>query len=114
MEIKSIDLSKKENTMSGYLAKYLHSMDKQTPEEILQLLVDAKKEGVKVSDQYLEKTIEHAKSLMHNKKALLRFIANIVLKGADLGVDRGAELEVLIKIYGTKDELIIKSVLLSL
>lgn len=112
MKHNSVDLSNKPKSFSNYLMKNLPSLDKKTPEEIIQLLKDSKQNGVNISDNYLEKVITTAEGLKHNKKMLLKYVADIVLKGADLGVISSKELiKKLASIFGTEDELLIRNII---
>lgn len=112
MKHNSVDLSNKSKSFSNYLMKNLPSLDKKTPEEIIQLLKNSKQNGVNISDNYLEKVITTAEGLKHNKKMLLKYVADIVLKGADLGVISSKELiKKLASIFGSEDELLIRNVI---
>jgi hypothetical protein len=109
MQTQSVDLSQKPNTFTNYLVKHIRDIHKKTPDEIIQLLKDSK-DVVNISDQYLERVLERAEELKSNKPRLLKYIADIILKGSDLGVvTTSIELmEKLASIYGSKDELLIR------
>jgi len=113
MNIQSIDLGKKEKTFTNYLIQHISDIHKKTPEQIIELIKDAKNH-VSISDQYLEKVIERAEELKQNKKMLLKYVADIILKGSDLGVIKTnlILMEKLSSIYGSKDELLIRASLL--
>lgn len=108
MLVHSIDLTKKPKSFASYLVKYIQNINRMTPDEIISMLKSAKENGVSVSDDYLEKIVNKAEMLKNDKSKLMKYIADIVLKGADLGVISTNEImQKLSSIYGSRDELIV-------
>jgi len=103
----SVDLSTKPKSISNYIALNLEKLGKKnvTVKDIFEFINDAKKH-CNVSTAYMTKLIETMKQQGDNKGKILRYLADVMLKGADLGIIR-ANSNCLINIY-SKNELIIK------
>lgn len=86
MDILSIDLSKKHKSFTSFIISIIKDLDKMKPEEIIELIKSARDKGVNVSEDYLDKVVSKIEELKTNKKWLLKYIADIALKGSDLGV----------------------------
>lgn len=86
MDILSIDLSKKHKSFTSFIISIIKDLDKMKPEEIIELIKSARDKGVNVSEDYLDKVVAKIDELKNNKKWMLKYIADIALKGSDLGV----------------------------
>ena len=134
------DISQKPDSLGFYLSKHMQGLDKKTPEEMLQIIADAKTKGVslgKYEDQILigikqklegflsKEQINKANAISDFipllkdldeqvrkliKKNIMFYITNMILGSANLRIDRGAELEAMTK-TSSLNELIILSVL---
>lgn len=111
MDLTAVDLTKYEGTLSNYLAKELPKIDKMTPEQMYSMLETAIK-NTKTSPQKGKQVLDAAKRYMNNKRRLMKYIADIILKGAGAGVIKGSRelLTKLAEIYG-RDELIVRTAL---
>jgi hypothetical protein len=111
MQVNSVDLSQKPKTFTNYLIKYIKDIHKKTPDEIIEIIKGAK-DVVDISDQYLEKVLDTAEQLKSNKPKLMKYLADIILRGSDLGVITTSNefMQKLSTIYGSKDELILSIV----
>lgn len=112
MDFESVDLSTKPKSFTHYLMKIIPTLGKKTPNEIIDLIEGARDVGVNVSEDYLSKVIKRLEELRGNKTKLLKYLADIFLKGSELGVvTTSTELmEKLAYIYGSKDEVMINIV----
>jgi hypothetical protein len=106
------DLSIKAKTFSNYISKHLSELGKKTEEELIAFVKDAKNH-CSVSDQYLEKVLTTI-SKFYSTKQILRYLADIMLKGADLGVIQVSCLSEFIKKFSKSEqnEFIIKTMLI--
>ncbi|MDD5649823.1 MAG: hypothetical protein PHF86_05285 [Candidatus Nanoarchaeia archaeon] len=108
MDVISVDLSKKEKSFAHWLAKVLNSLDKKSVDEMKEMISKSRDEGVNVSEQYLENVITTIDSFSGNKNKVLKYLGNIMLKGADLGVISSIELMAKVaEYYGSMDEFIV-------
>jgi hypothetical protein len=115
MKVESIDLTQKPKSFASYLVGHIKNIHRMTSDEIIAMIKSAKENGVNVSDAYLDKVLTRAEELKNDKSRLMKYIADIVLKGADLGVVSSSEvMQKLSSIYGTRDELIVAVVLSNL
>jgi len=112
MKLESVDLSTKPKSFTSYLKKLIPSLGKKTPDEIIDLIKNARDMGVNVSEDYLKKVIDHLEELRGNKVKLLKYIADIFLKGSELGIITTSNdlMEKLASIYGSRDEVLIQIV----
>lgn len=112
MKFESVDLGTKPKSFTSYLMKLIPTLGKKTPDEIIDLIKGAKDVGIHVSDDYLDKIVNRLEELKGSKTKLLKYIADIFLKGSELGVITTSIdlMEKLASIYGTKDEVLIKVV----
>jgi hypothetical protein len=86
MDILSVDLSKKHKSFTSFIISIIQNLDKMKPEEIIELIKSSKENGVNVSQDYLDKVVAKIDELKNNKKWMLKYIADIALKGSELGV----------------------------
>lgn len=108
MDFSSVDLSKKEKSFSYWLVKVLKTLDKKSIDEIKDMITKSKDEGVNVSQQYLDNVIKAIEEFNGNKSRVLRYLANIMLKGADLGVITSIDLmKKVAEYYESVDEFIV-------
>lgn len=108
MNFSSVDLSKKEKSFSYWLVKVLKTLDKKSIDEIKDMITKSKDEGVNVSQQYLDNVIKAIEEFNGNKSRVLRYLANIILKGADLGVITSIDLmKKVAEYYESVDEFIV-------
>jgi hypothetical protein len=104
----SVDLSKKEKSFAHWLTKILSTLDKKSIDEMKEMISKSRDEGVNVSEQYINNVISTIDSFNGNKNKVLRYLGNIMLKGADLGVISSVELMAKIaKLYGSMGEFIV-------
>lgn len=136
----NIDISDNPKSLGNYLKKFIQDINKKTAEEMLQIIADAKTQGVNlgkyqdqiitgikqkltgfVSEKELNKVDEISGfiSLIKNlepqskkviQKSLMYYITNMILGSANLRMDRGAELEAMMK-TSSLNEIIIFSVI---
>jgi len=116
MQTQSVDLSTKPKSFASYLMKFIKEIHKKTPDEIIKLIENAKEEGVHVSQDYLDKVLTRAEELRTNKPRLLKYFADIILKGSDLGViDLKTSIDEMMEkigsLYSSKDELLVDLVI---
>ncbi len=105
MDLISVDLSKKEKSFAHWLAKVLSSLDKKSVDEMKEMISKSRDEGVNVSEQYIENVISTIDTFDGNKNKVLKYLGNIMLKGADLGVISSIELMAKVaEYYGSMDE----------
>jgi len=86
MDILSVDLSTKHKSFTSFIISIIKDIDKMKPEEIIDLIKSSKEKGVNVSQDYLDKVVAKIDELKNNKKWMLKYIADIALKGSELGV----------------------------
>lgn len=108
MDLISVDLSKKEKSFSHWLAKVLQTLDKKSIEDIKDMISKSKEDGVNISQQYLDNVLNTIDEFGGSKARVLRYLGNIMLRGADLGVISSVELMAKVaEYYGSMDEFIV-------
>lgn len=115
MEVKSIDLSKIPKSFTTFLISMMKGLDKKPVDEIIDDIKNVRDEGINVSQDYIDKVIEKIKELKSNKRQVLKYISDIVLKGSELGVITSNEAIQKIAEFSncSHDELIINLVISS-
>lgn len=115
MEFESIDLSKLPKSFTTFLISMMQGLDKLSVDEIIDKIKGARDEGINVSQQYIDGVVEKIDELKENKRKVLKYIADIALKGSDLGVISSDEqLQKIAEFSGvSKDEIIVNLVIAS-